>query len=130
MGHHQQRLVTPLQEPFKPLNHLKVEMVGRLVKYQEVGLGYQYVGQGYAFLLTAAELSHRLLKVTNLQLCQNLLGLQHFFWVALMVEAGIEHTLFGIENRRLLQHANADVASVDDFTLVVAFLARQYREKR
>ena len=47
-----------------------------------------------------------------------------------MVEAGIEHTLIRVELWRLFEHAHADVATVDDVTRIVAFMAGQYAEQR
>ena len=130
MRHHQQRLVASLQEAFEPLYHRQVQVVGRLVEYQEVGLGNEHVGQRHTLLLAARQLSHRLRQVTYLQLRQNLLGLQHLLRVTLMVEAGIEHTLLRVELRRLFEHAHADVATVDDVALVVTLVASQYAEQR
>ena len=68
VGHHQQSLVASLQKSLQPLNHLEVEVVGRLVEYQQVGLGNEHVGQRHALLLSARELFHRLVEVANLQL--------------------------------------------------------------
>ena len=81
-------------------------MVGGLVENQQVGLGDEHVGQGHALLLSAAELTHGLLQVAYLQLCQDLLGLEHLLSLALMVEAGIEHRLVRVEPWRLLQYAH------------------------
>ena len=61
VGHHQQRLVAARQKALQPLYHLQVEVVRRLVENQEVGFGNQHVGQCHTFLLSARELSHRLL---------------------------------------------------------------------
>ena len=130
MRHHQQRFVTTLQEAFKPLYHRQIQMVSRLVEYQEVRLGNEYVGQRYTLLLTTRKLPHRLCQVTYFQLRQNLFGFQHLLRVALMVEAGIEHTLLRVESWRLFEHAHADVTTVDDVTLVVALMASQYAEQR
>ena len=60
VGDHEQCLVTSIQESLKPLDHLKVEVVGGLVEDQQIGFGDQYIGQCHALLLTATELSHRL----------------------------------------------------------------------
>ena len=130
MGHHQQRLVAAVQIALQPFYHLEVEMVRRLVEYQEVRLRQQHVGQCHALLLSSGELPHRLLQVAYLQLCEHLLGLQHLLWVTLMVKASIKHTLLGVELRRLLQHPHLQVATEDDAAAVVALLAREHGEQR
>ena len=104
-------------------------MVRRLVQYQEVGLGYQHVGQSYALLLTARELPHRLLQVVYLQLCEYLFRLQYFLRRSLMIETGVEYRLLRVKLRRLFQHSHANVAAVDDVAAVVALTPRQYREE-
>ena len=116
VGHHQQRLVAPAEKSLQPLYHLKVEMVRRLVEYQQVGIGNQHIGQSHAFLLSATQLPHRLLQVTDLQLGENLLGLEHLLRVALVVETGIEHTLAGVEHRTLFEHAHAQITTEDDLS--------------
>ena len=130
MGDHEQRLVAAAQESLQPLYHFQVEVVGRLVEYQEFGVGDEHVGQRHALLLSAAQLAHGLAEVDYFQLRQYLLGLEHFFWVVLVVEAGVEHALFGVEAGRLLQQPHAYVAPVDDVARVVALLARQDAEQR
>ena len=130
MGDHQQRLVATLQKAFEPLNHLQVKVVGRLVKYQEVRLRDKHIGQRHTLLLATAELSYRLVQVTYLQLGQNLLGLQHFLGVPLMVKTGVEHALLRIKDGTLLKHTHTDVAPVDDIAGVIALLTGQYGEQR
>ena len=104
-------------------------MVGRLVKYQQVGLCQQYVGQCHSLLLTTTQLPHGLLQIANLQLGQYLFSPQHLLWVALMIEAGVKHSFLRVEDRRLLQHAHLQVTTEDDATTVIAFLAREYRQQ-
>ena len=72
-------------------------MVGGLVEDDQLRLEYEHIGQGDTLLLSAAELSHWLLEVANLQLGEYLLGFQHPLGVALMIEAGVEHALVRIE---------------------------------
>ena len=74
VGDHQQGLVAAVQEAFEPFDHLQVEVVGRLVEDQQVGLGNEHISQSHALLLSAAELSHRLREVADLQLGEDLLG--------------------------------------------------------
>ena len=129
MCHHQQCFVPPCQIALQPFNHLQVEVVRGLVENQQVRFRNQHVGQCHPFLLTATELSHGLLQVAYLQLCQYLLGPQHLFLLALMVKAGINHLFFGIECRRLLQHSHFQVATEDDLPVVVPLLTRNHREQ-
>ena len=105
-------------------------MVGRLVENQQVRFCQQHVSQCHTLLLTTTQLSHGLVEVANLQLRQDLLGLQYLLWVSLVVEAGIQHRLRRVELGRLLQHADLQVAAEHDVTGVVALLAGEYRQKR
>ena len=122
--HHQQRLVAAVQESLQPFYHLQIQVVRRLIEYQQVGIGYQHIRQCHALLLSATQLAHRLVQVANLQLRQNLLGLQYLLRIALVIEARIEHALHGVKHRRLIQHAHLQVAAEDDLARVVALLAR------
>ena len=127
--HHQQCFVPPCQIALQPFNHLQVEVVRGLIENQQVRFGNQYVGQRHPFLLTAAELSHGLLQVAYLQLCQYLLGPQHLLLFPLVIETSVNHLLFGIEHRRLLQHGHFQVATEDDLPVVVPLLTRNHREQ-
>ena len=126
---HQERAVASVQIAFQPLNHFKVEMVGGLVENDEVGLRNQHIGQGYPLLLASRELSHGLVKVLDFQLGKYLLGLQYLLGLSLMVETGIEHALFGVENGCLLEHSHTQIAPVDNLSVVVAFLSRKDRKQ-
>ena len=130
VGHHEQRPVASGQIALQPLYHLQVEMVGGLVEYQQVGLHQQHVGQRHSLLLTATQLSHRLLQIANLQLRQHLLGLQQFLLLVLMIEAGFEHRLRRVEAGRLLQIADGQVAAEHDAAPVARLLASQHRQQR
>ncbi len=123
VGHHEQGEGGAAQISLQPDNHLKVQMVGRLVKQQKVGVVEQGVGQGHPLLLTAAQLSHGLLQVGDVELRQDLLGPQDLFLIALMVEASVKHRLFGVELRRLLQVANLQSVAPDDGTALVALVS-------
>ena len=48
----------------------------------------------------------------------------------MMIEAGVEHTLFGIEDRALLQIADADVVSEDDRSRIASFHSVKNRHER
>ena len=90
----------------------KVEMVGGFVENQQIGFGEQHVGECDTFLLSATQLPHGLVEVANLQLRQHLFGFQHLIGIALVVEAGIEHTLVRVEPWRLFQESNPQVAMI------------------
>ena len=130
VGHHQQCPVTPCQIALQPFYHLQIKVVGRLVEDQQVGLHQQHIGESHPLLLTATQLSHRLVEVTYLQLCQHLLCLQHFLLLPMMIETGIEDTLLRVELRGLLQETDCQVTTEDDITSVMSLLSRQYREQR
>ena len=130
VGHHKQGKVGTRQISLQPNNHLQVEMVGRLIEQQEVGIVKQSVCQGHAFLLSTAKLSHGLLQVCDVQLGQYLLGSQHLLFVALMVEASIEHRFLGVELRRLLQETDAQVVAPNDGTALVALMSGEDRHER
>ncbi len=67
MRHHQQRQVGAGQIVLQPLNHLQVQVVGRLVQNQEVRLRDEHIGQGHTLQLSAGELRERLFEVADLQ---------------------------------------------------------------
>ena len=120
VSHHQKRLVTTTEETFQPLNHLKVEVVGRLVENQKVWFCDEHIGQCHALLLSAGELSHRLREITNLQLGEDLFGFQYLFLVAMMIKARIEHTLGRVEDWRLFEHTHTQVPTENDISAIIA----------
>ena len=130
MGDHEQRLVATAEVTLEPLNHLKVQVVGRLVEDEQVGFRDEHVGQSHSLLLSAAELRHALAQVANLQLRQYLLGTKHLLVLALVVEAGIEHRVVRVEVWPLLQIAHSQVVAEDDLPVVVALLAGDDRQQR
>ena len=91
-------------------------MVCWLVEDYKVGLRYQHVCQCHAFLLSTAELPHRLIEVADMQLRENLFGFQYTLRVAVVVEACVEHTLGRVERWLLLQIAHFKVVAVYDFS--------------
>ena len=125
MGHHEQSLVTTLQIALEPDYHVEVQMVGRLVEHQKVRFGDEDISQSHTLLLASAELAHRLRKVSNLQLGENLLRLENALLVAMMIEASIEHTLLGIKCWRLGEKSHAYVAAIDDAAIVIALLVHE-----
>ena len=121
--HHQQSLITTIQIPLQPLNHLQIQMVRRLIENQQVRISNQNISQGYTLLLSTAQLSHRLLQVTDLQLGENLFGLEHLFLLALMIKARVKYTFRWIKHWRLLQHTYPQVTTEDNLPRVVALFA-------
>ena len=129
VGNHEQRLVAAIQETLQPFYHLQIQMVRGLIEYQEVRIGNQHIGQGDALLLAAAQLPHRLVEVTDLQLSQYLFGLEHLLRISFMIKAGVKHAFRRVESRRLFQHAHLQVTTKDDLTGIVALFSREDREQ-
>ena len=123
MGNHKKGAVVARQVTLEPFYHLKVKVVGGLVENKQVGLCEQHVGKGDTLLLTAAELSHRLGEVANLQAGEHLLRLENLLVVALVVETGVENGLLRVEMWRLLQITHTDIPAEDYLAAVVTFLA-------
>ena len=61
VSNHQQGLVATIKESLQPLNHLKIQVVGRLIKDKQIRISYKYICQSNTFLLTTTKLAHRLL---------------------------------------------------------------------
>ena len=124
--HHENRLVATVQIPFQPFYHLQVEVVGRLVEHQEVWLVDENIGKGDTFLLSAAELPHRLLQVGDMQLRQDLASFQDLLRVALVIEASLQHGFVLIKLRRLLQKSDFQITSIYDIPALMSFLTHQH----
>ncbi len=105
-------------------------MVGRLVEDEEVGLVEQCVGKRHTFLLSAAELSHGLVEIGDVQLGEDLLCSEDFVGISLMIEASVEHALLCVELRSLLQESDAYVVAIDDLSLVIAFFSCENLQER
>ncbi len=60
MGDHQQSHSLSREPRLKTLNHVYVQMVGRLVKQQKLWFGEQYSSQGNALQLASGQLAHGL----------------------------------------------------------------------
>ncbi len=74
--HHEQSLRGTLQIALEPFYHGEVEVVGRLVKHEQVGLSHQHVRQGHAFELSARKFVDGLRKIRDIEFRQDLLGAQ------------------------------------------------------
>ncbi len=72
MSNHQQRHIGLSQVFFQPFDHCDIQMVGGLIKNEEVGFIKQHKGQGYPLTLTARKCSDRLIQLVNVELSQNL----------------------------------------------------------
>ena len=53
VGDHKQRFVAPVQVALQPFYHFEVEMVGRLIQYQQVRVGDKHICQCHPFLLSS-----------------------------------------------------------------------------
>ena len=73
VGHHQQGHTAALQVVLQPLDHVDVEVVGRLVENKHLRLVNQESCQGDALHLATAQLFDGLVIVCNLELSKNLL---------------------------------------------------------
>ena len=131
VGYHEQSLVSAAEKSLEPFYHLKVEVVCGLVKYQEVWLCDENIGESDAFLLSSTQFAHRLFEVPYLQFCEDLLCFQHFLLslgpVVIVLyrcaEACVKNALVGVEVRRLFEIAHAETFSEDDVAAVVALVA-------
>ena len=63
MGDDQAGAIPRAQERLQPLQHLEIEVVGRLVEQEQIGIGEQRLGQGDARLLAAAQLVDRVSRI-------------------------------------------------------------------
>ena len=72
VGDHQQSERRRLQKLLQPLYHVQVEVIGRLVEHQQVGLHHEHAGQGDTLHLSARKRSHTGVEVVNLQFRQDL----------------------------------------------------------
>ena len=73
MGHHQQAAAHARQILLEPLHHLKVKVVGRLVKDHQLRLLNKHCRQCNALLLTARKFLYRLVEILYFQLREHLL---------------------------------------------------------
>ena len=127
--YHEDGLVATVQITLQPLYHLQIKVVGRLIKHQKVRLIYQYIGESHTLLLSTTQLSHRLVHIRDMQLCEDLLCLEHLFRIILMIEAGFQHAFLWIKLRRLFQIAHLQVASIDDITTLMSLLIHEHRHQ-
>ena len=74
--HHEQGGTAACEKTFQPFRHPHVEVVGRFVQYQQVGVRQQYIRQRHTLELSARELSDGLVKIRDVQFRQDLLGPQ------------------------------------------------------
>ena len=67
MRHHDDGLLKRQQEVFEPGNRLDVEMVGRFVEQQNVGISKQRLRQQDFHLFRAGQRAHLLIKIFRAQ---------------------------------------------------------------
>ena len=118
VGDHQQRQPLTCEIFLKPLDGGDVEMVGRLVKNQQVGAAEKHRCQSHAFALPAGKVSHPLAVVGDTQLCEHLAPAVFIGLAVLLfhrvVNGGV--TGFGdccvrVERWHLLEKSDAKVAA-------------------
>ena len=101
-------------------------MVGGLVEYQEVGIGYEHLRQCHTFLLSAGELVYGLLHIGDAQLRQYLLCLQAGVVVRIYSrKARLQHRGILGKTRLLTQETRADAVAIDDGAAVGSVITRQ-----
>ena len=83
--HHEQAEIGTAEIFFEPFGHIQIKVVGRLIKNQQVRFGNQGVSQGDTFQLSAGELLHFLVEVTDFELGKDLLGFLFIFPCLLLV---------------------------------------------
>ena len=72
VGDEEQGAGSVLQVLFEPERHVEVEMVGRLVEDQQVGLGKEHVGQRHALHLPAGKRADGLVEIADIEFRENL----------------------------------------------------------
>ena len=73
VGHHEQGDVAAAQEVLEPLNHVDVEVVGRLVEDEQLWVVDENLGKRHAFHLASREGAYAGIEVIDLELRENLL---------------------------------------------------------
>ena len=126
MGDHEDGLVSTSEKSFKPFNHLEVEVVCWLVENKEVRVCHKNSRKGYAFLLTTRELSHRLVEVAYLQLCENLLCVEMVLMFCLVFRTSVYNRFLWVEYRCLTKEACLDIVTIDYGALIDAFYAHEH----
>ena len=137
---------------FEPLNGGDVEMVGRLVEKQQIGVADEHSRYCHSLLLSARQFSHWLIHVVNAELRKNLLEtvfvvpgvgcvhlpdvigyvcsrhrgalilLENGRYLVIVVEASVDNAAFGIEHRHLFEVAYPQIVAECDFAAVVLFV--------
>ena len=72
--HHQKAEIVATQIFFQPFRHIKVEVVGRFVQYQQIGFSDKGIGKRHTLQLAAGQVFHLLVEVTDLELRKDLFG--------------------------------------------------------
>ena len=68
MRHHQQAEVVPAEIFLQPLRHIEVEVVGRLVQYQQIGFSDKSIGKCHTLQLPTGQVFYVLTEITYLEL--------------------------------------------------------------
>ena len=73
MGHHEQCHAGTFQIPLEPLYGGDVEVVGRLVEYDQLRFLQNYFCECHTLSLAAGQMPHRLIEIGDSELCKHLL---------------------------------------------------------
>src|SRR5699024_8060308 len=71
VSNHQQCHFRLDQVFLQPFNHLNIQMVGGLIKNEQIGLVQQHKGHGYPLALAAGKGGNRLVQVMDIKLSKN-----------------------------------------------------------
>ena len=132
MGHQENAAGKFLQVGFQPADHLRVQVVGRLVQQQQVRRVDQGGGQGHPLSLAPGEGTHFLLQVRNAQPGQDL----HRLIPGDLPGGGVQPRLHLVNDRLLRvkggilgQVAQAHIGVIADLSPVRGFPPRGCAEK-
>ena len=135
MGDDNQRPAVLEQPVFQPLRHVKVNVVGRLVKEQHVALAAECARERHAHLLPAGKFPHGLIQISKAQLRED--GLRFISgggWVfplpcGQIIQRSLCDGIVLAEHRRLRQIRHGHAALDADFAVVGFFLPAEQAQK-
>ena len=135
MGDDNQRPAVLEQPVFQPLRHVKVNVVGRLVKEQHVALAAECACERHAHLLPAGKFPHGLIQISKAQLRED--GLRFISgggWVFPLPRGQIIQRRLGdgivlAEHRCLRQIRHGHAALDADFAMIGLFLPAEQAQK-
>ena len=128
MGDDNQRPAIFEQPVFQPLRHVKVNVVGRLVKEQHIALAAEYARERHTHLLPAGKFPHGLIQISKAQLRED--GLRFIGgggWVfplpcGQVIQRSLRDGIVLAEHRCLRQICHGHAALDADFAVIGFFL--------